>query len=302
MSWDVRINALFVLRPLNIKISKKKYEYLLPQEVANHIEYVYNKYGANYIYFIDDDSFVNLSHVEGIIDEVNRRGLKVRLGFRGARINEIKKMSDEYLSKLAEAGTNIMHIGAESGSQRTLDLIKKNCTVEDIIEVNRKMARHPEIKSAYNWIVGLPGETLEDLRQTQRMMLKLAEDNPNAIIFMPNKFRPLPGTELYDLALKNGYAKPDRLEDWIDMEMESDYRPPWYTKKLANAMNMMQVTSFFIDNKIFKVETGNTFKFKLFRILTVLYSPIARFRLRYGIFSMLIEYKVFHWFTSIYRT
>lgn len=292
----------FCSSPAQYKEIKKKYEHLSPHEVADHIEYVQKKYGATYIYFIDDDSFVKLSHVSDIIDEINQRGIRVRLGFRGARINEIKKMSDDYLTKLANAGTNIMHIGAESGSQRMLDLINKNCTVEDIVEVNRKMARHPEIKTAYNWIVGLPGETLIDLRETRELIMRIVKDNPSAVIFMPNKYRPLPGTVLYELALEHGYRKPTQLEDWIDMEMESDYRPTWYTKELADMINMMQVTSFFIDSKIFKVKTGKTLKFKLLRIISAIYAPIAKFRLRYGITNILIEYKLFHWFASRFRT
>lgn len=292
----------FCSSPAQYKNIKKKYEPLSPKDVADHIEYVQKKYKATYIYFIDDDSFAILSHVDEIINEINRRGVKISLGFRGARINEIKKMSDDYLTKLANAGTNIMHIGAESGSQRILDLMNKNCTVEDIIEVNRKMARHPEIKTAYNWIVGLPGETLDDLGKTRELMLKLIEENPNAIVFIPNKFRPLPGTVLYELALKHGYRKPQRSEDWIDMEAEGDYVPPWYSKELSNMINMMQVTSFFVDRKIFKVKTGNTLKFKIVRLLAMLYAPIAIFRVKHGVSSMLLEYKLFNWYTTRYRT
>jgi radical SAM superfamily enzyme YgiQ (UPF0313 family) len=292
----------FCSSPAQYKGMKQKYVVLSPNDVVDHIEYVQKKYGATYIYFIDDDSFVNLSHVEGIIDEINRRGIKIQLGFRGARINEIKKMSDEFLSKLANTGTNIMHIGAESGSQRILDMIHKNCTVEDIIEVNLKMARHPEIKTAYNWIVGLPGETIEDLRQTQKLILKLLKENPAALIFVPNKFRPLPRTELYELALEYGYKKPTRVEDWIDIEADSDYRPPWYTKEIAETINMMQVTSYFIDRKIFKVKTGDTFKFKLLRFLARLYTPFAVLRVRFGISKLLLEYKLFSIYNAAHRT
>lgn len=291
----------FCSSPVQYKNIKKRYEHLLPSEVVDHVEYVQKKYGATYIYFIDDDSFAKLSHVDEIIDEMNKRGLKMRLGFRGARINEIKKMSDDYLTKLAQAGTNIMHIGAESGSQKILDLINKNCSVKDIIEVNKKMARHTEIKTAYNWIVGLPGETLEDLQQTRDLIMKIIKDNPAAVIFMPNKYRPLPGTVLYELALERGYKKPRHIEDWIDMEMESDYRPPWFTKELADMINMMQVTSFFIDDKVFKVKTGDTLKFKLLRFISMMYAPIARFRFRHGITKMLFEYTLFHWFTTRFR-
>ena len=64
-----------------------------------------------------------------------------------------------------------------------LDLINKNCTVDDIIEVNRKMARHPEIKTAYNWIVGLHGETWMTLRDP-KLIIRIVEDNPSAVIFI----------------------------------------------------------------------------------------------------------------------
>ena len=220
------------------------------------------------------------------------------LGFRGARINEVKKMSDEFLGKLASAGTNIMHIGAESGSQRMLDLIRKNCTVADIIEVNKKMARHPEIMAAYNWIVGLPGETLEDLEETRSLIMRIINDNPNAMIFMPNKFRPLPGTELFETALQYGYLPPQKLVDWLEIEAEGDYRPPWVSKNHEKMINMINVTSFFIDKKLFNVNTGDTVKFKILRTLALLYYPFAYLRFKLGCTCCLVEYSLFQWYSK----
>lgn len=291
----------FCSSPAQYRPLPRKYQQLAASEVADHIEHVKSRYGATYIYFIDDDSFVNLDHVEAIIDEINGRGISIKLGFRGARINEIKAMSDAYLAKLAAAGTNIFHIGAESGSQRILDLIRKNCTVEDIVEVNRKMARHPEITTAYNWVVGLPGETLDDLRQTRELMLRLIDDNPAAIMFIPNKFRPLPGTELYEAAVLHGYQRPKTLEGWVEVEAEGDYRPPWYSDRQAKMINMMQVGSYFIDNKISKIQTGNTMKFRVARMLAPLYAPAARFRYRHGFTALLAEYRLFNAIAHRYR-
>lgn len=294
-------NCAFCSSPAQYRPIKKKYHPLATEEVVNHIQYVHERYRADYIYFIDDDSFVQLDHVERIIDEINRRGIRIGLGFRGARVNELMKMSDEFLNKLAKAGTDIMHIGAESGSQRILDLINKNCTVEDIIAVNRKMARHPEIKTAYNWVVGLPSETMADLRQTQKLMLRLIADNPSALIFIPNKFRPLPGTELYELALRYGYQKPGSLAQWADTEAEGNYQAPWYTAEQAAAINMMQVCSYFIDDKIFKVKVGNNWKFRLLKLAAGLYGPLAKARLRQGFHGLLIEDTIFRWVSGHYR-
>ena len=95
-------------------IPGKKWVPLGAKTVVNHIQYVVENHGANYIYFIDDDLFPRLDHVEAIIDEIAARGINVKLGFRGARINEIKRMSDKFLTKLANAGTDILHIGASA--------------------------------------------------------------------------------------------------------------------------------------------------------------------------------------------
>ena len=40
-------------------------------------------------------------------------------------------------------------------------------------------------------------KNIDDLRSTGNLILRLVRDNPNCIIFAPNKYRPLPGTELY---------------------------------------------------------------------------------------------------------
>jgi radical SAM superfamily enzyme YgiQ (UPF0313 family) len=283
----------FCSSPAQYRDIAKKNLFIPPEQVAAHIEYVQTRYGATYIYFIDDDSFVRLDHVERIIDEIQRRGLKVRLGFRGARVNEIKKMSDSYLDKLAAAGTNILHIGAESGSQRILDMVRKDCTVADIIECNVKLARHPGITAAYNWIVGLPGETVEDLHQTRHLILRLLEDNPKAIMFIPNKYRPLPGTELYSEAVRHGYKPPVRLEDWTEVEAESHFAAPWYTREQTAMIHMMQLTSYFVDRKLWKVETGKSPMFRLLRLAAAVYGPVARYRFRSGWSGFPLEYMLF---------
>jgi radical SAM superfamily enzyme YgiQ (UPF0313 family) len=292
-------NCSFCSSPAQYRHIRERYSPLLPQEVADHIEYVHRQYDASYIYFIDDDSFVNLAHVEGVIDEILRRGIQVKIGFRGARINEILKMDDAYLAKLAAAGTNILHIGAESGSQRMLDLMNKNCTVADILEVNRKLARHQEITAAYNWLIGLPGETPDELLATCRLILQLIRENPSAIMFSPNKYRPLPGTELYPMAVSYGYCPPESLEDWAEVENEGDFCPIWYSPLTARIIDMMQVTSYFADNKLSKIQVGTTFKYRLIRFFGLLYGPVARFRLRYVVTVCLLEYRLFNF---LYRS
>jgi radical SAM superfamily enzyme YgiQ (UPF0313 family) len=281
-------------------IEGKKWVPLEAKDVVDHVQYVVETYQANYIYFIDDDSFPKLDHVRAIIEEIRARKLPVKLGFRGARINEIKRMSDEFLTMLAEAGTDILHIGAESGSDRILKLVRKDCTAADIVEVNRKLARHPEIIAAYNFLMGVPTETLDELKQTRDLMLRIVSDHPNCIIFPPNKFRPLPGTELYQVAEREwGYRMPQTLGEWASIEVEGKANKDWYQPGMEKFFNLMLITSYFIDNKVMKVTRGRTAFFKFARVLNTLYRPFALFRLRHGLTFGLVEYWAYRLMTRL---
>ena len=273
---------------------KKKWDSYPIQEIIEHIKMLKEEYGATFIYFIDDDSFVDLKHVENIIDEINRIGIRIKLGFRGARVNEVARMSDDFLEKLEDAGTNTMHIGLESGSNRLLKMTKKNTTVDQIIEINKKLARHTKIKTFYNFIVGFPTETIEETKMTRDLILRLISDNPLCCVIPLNKPRPLPGTELFDLAVQHGYKTPETLIDWGKYDVESsDYNPVWLTEKHNKFIRMMFLCMYFIDDKIFKVVEDEGLRLKLFRVLAVLYKPVALFRFRRGFYRFLIEDKVY---------
>ena len=280
----------------------KKWVKIDARDVVDHIEHVVKTYGATYIYFIDDDSFVSLEHVEEIIDEINRRGIDVKLGFRGARINEIKRMSDAFLEKLAGAGTTIMHIGAESGSDRILELMNKNFTVDDIVSCNRKLARHGAITAAYNFIVGLPTETSKELHATGRLILRLIEENAACIVFPLNRFRPLPKTELYEFVQKRWeYTPPVTLEEWINFENEGDYSVPWMTARQKSLCDMMFLASYFVDNKIEKTTSGKEVFYRLVKIAGWIYRPVAIFRLRHGFPRFLAEFAIYRLMVKILK-
>ncbi|GFK94831.1 Hopanoid C-3 methylase [Fundidesulfovibrio magnetotacticus] len=272
------------------RISGRKWLPIPAGEVVDHIEYLIQKYQAEYIYFIDDDSFVDLKHVDKIIDLINQRNIRIRLGFRGARINEIKKMSHDFLDKLAAAGTDILHIGAETGSDRLLKLIRKDCTVNDIIQCNIKLSKHKQIFSFYNFILGIPTESISDLNATSKLMLRLVDDNPQCIISTPNVFRPLPGTELYKIARETyNYSTPNSLDELAKLEVETNFNLPWISRTHQNYMRMMLLSSYFVDNKIEKMNTGSTALISILKTLNTIYKPLARLRLKYGLHQFLLE-------------
>jgi len=260
-------------------------------EVVDHIEYLVKNYSANYIYFIDNDSFVDLSHVENILDEIRRRDISIGIGFRGARINEVKKMDAAYLKKLSDCNVDILHIGIESGSNRILKLMRKDCDTEDIINCNLKLSGYPRIMPAYNFLLLTPTENIDDLRSTRDLMLRLVRDNPRCIIFAPNKYRPLPGTELYRRA----------QEEWKGIDLESDFHSMVFPKKIIRYFNMLYLCSHFIDGKVRKTTCGGTLFYKVARIVCAMYKPIADLRIRHELNRLMIELWLLNIFSKLFR-
>ena len=93
---------------------------------------------------------------------------------------------------------------------------------------------------------------------------------------------------------------PNTLEAWSDIEVEADISGQWYEKGMAQFCNLMLITSYFIDNKIPRVTEGKTIVYKIFRLVNYMYRPIAVFRLKHGLSSMLLEYWAYRIMTKIF--
>lgn len=296
----------FCISPVRYQHIKKKWHPLSACDVVDHIEYLVKEFGATYIYFYDEDSFVKLQHVVDVIDEIKRRDVRVKLGFRGARISEIRQMDGAFLDRLAEAGTDVLHIGLESGSQRMLDLFQKKTTVDDIRAVNRLLCQNDEVMAVFNWIVGSPTETLRDLKETKELILEIVRDNPRAIILRPNLFQPLPGTPLFDLAIKEGYQQPLDLSAWIGHEQNvGDYSHPWTPPDAARYIRLLYIASFFIDKKLTKVGEGRSPFLRLVKAVSTIYYPIISFRVKHDLDQLFVEYPIFkacEWLMQMLRT
>ncbi|MFP6597777.1 MAG: radical SAM protein [Candidatus Hydrogenedentota bacterium] len=83
-------------------------------------------------------------------------------------------------------------VGFESGSQRVLDTINKNATVEENMEAAR-MVHEAGLRVRGCFIVGTPGETREDVRLTEKFIKKAKVDFASV-----HYMTPMPGTALYD--------------------------------------------------------------------------------------------------------
>ncbi len=293
-SFGCKYNCAFCISPTLYSKMEQRWTPYPVEEVLEHIEMAVKKYGANYISITDDDSFVDLDRMHTLFEEIKKRDLHISISFRGARINELDKMDTDYFRLMEEVGVKEFAIGAESGSNRALRLMHKGITVEQTIRVNRKLAHFSNLRPHYNIMTGIPGETLEDLKMTKNLMLKLVKENPYCLIGAAADFKPIPGSRLFDVSIEEYKLKPPKtLEEWSQYDSFDAYiYHPWYEKSAKQYINMMQVTSYFIDDKLIKEMTSSKPIYKIIRMVAKFYKPLAFFRLKNNITIFLIEYKL----------
>jgi radical SAM superfamily enzyme YgiQ (UPF0313 family) len=161
--------------------------------------------------------------------------------------------------------------------------MKKGITVEQIIRVNRKLARFPTLRPHYNFFCGVPGETYEDLLQTKELLLQLLKDHPGAYLGVGADWKPLPGSVMTDVAVKEyGLRLPQNLMEWASID-SFDARKivhPWYTPRFNRMIKLLQITGALLDQKVpeFHRQLG-ILGFILF-FLRIVYLPFLKTRLK----------------------
>ena len=155
-----------------------------------------------YVIFLDDTFTINRGWVREFC-HVYRDALHVPFSLH-ARVETVNPGMIEFL---ASAGCAHITYGVESGSYRVRREIMQRPATNDRIREVFRWTRDAGIMVTANYIIGLPGETREDLEET----LELATELP-AYDFGYFVFYPYPGTQLFRVCRENGYLPVDYLE------------------------------------------------------------------------------------------
>lgn len=170
-----------------------------PERICDEMEYLMDEYGAKEIIFRTDTFTINRNHTVDLCQEIIRRGLHKRIEWTcETRVNVVDKPLLELMRK---AGCWEIHYGVETGSQRLLDLIQKDITLEQVKQAF-KWTQEAGIAIKAFFMLGLPTETREDSSNTIKFSKQL---NPEWAQFTLTT--PYPGTKLYDQAKETGYLK-----------------------------------------------------------------------------------------------
>ncbi len=157
--------------------------------------------GFNQINIVDDLFTSNKKRCMEICDGIISRGIK----HPWSAFARVDTVHEDLLEKLKEAGCTSLCFGIESGNQEILDRIKKKTTLEKChraAELCRKTGMNPMA----SYILGLPGETEETVRNT----LHFAEEL--GITYGFHILSPFPGTEVRLRA--EDYGMEILTDDW----------------------------------------------------------------------------------------
>jgi magnesium-protoporphyrin IX monomethyl ester (oxidative) cyclase len=197
--------CVFCYAPLHMG---RKYRAHSPEYVLKHIRFLKERYGVSNFLFEDDNMSLDRVRFEKILDGIIENGLDIRWDSpNGIRVDTLDA---GLIKKIKKSGCGQLMVAIESGSQRVLDhVIKKGLMLDEAMKVLRAAREEGVFVRAF-YSFGYPGETLKEMEETTGLAIRLLREYD----VLPYVFvaTPFPGTELYRIAMQNGFIKKEPSE------------------------------------------------------------------------------------------
>lgn len=251
-----------------------------PRKILRHIQSV-KALGVNIIDIGSENFFPNKQRVEDFCNLVIKEGLDIELRAE-CRADFIANVDEELLQLMRRAGFIALQIGAESGSDKILKLLNKGINVEQILRVNERL-KSVGIAGLYSFMIGFPGETLEDVAQTVNLAIRLTESNSLTRTYNLQTYKPFPGTALYETCIEYGFHQPQSLEEWAGA---LDIEHKWFSPKERKVLKKLDLFSYFFDGK----GVGEFLDNRLVESILPSYSKFVKYRCKNGYYDTLFEY------------
>jgi hypothetical protein len=178
-----------------------------PSLVVDEIEQILS-YGINRINVADDLFVSSPRRVKAVCEEIIRR--KLRFSWSAfARVNTVDR---ETLLLMRETGCDGISFGVETGNPEMIERIRKRITLDQARHAV-SLCREVGIVPHTTFIVGLPGETPETLRETEEFASRLGS------LYGYHLLAPFPGTTVREDV--NKYDLEIMTDDWTRYDANS---------------------------------------------------------------------------------
>ncbi len=162
--------------------------------VIDELNYLDRKYGVGSLVIHDSMFFQNPTWLEEWVEKYPRKANKVWPYWAAARADTVRQWPDLFEALVRETRWDTVSIGFESGSDRVLKILNKECTEEDnyftidlLTRIGDDMERRGQKPPVFwsNIMLGIPGETPEDAFKTMRMVKYTKRILPSISFYAP---------------------------------------------------------------------------------------------------------------------
>ena len=185
----------------------RRVRYKPPERVLDEIGHLVRVHGVREFFFASSGTFpVDRDHAIAVCKGIIERGSRIRW-FTGTRVDLV---DEELLTLMKQAGCFGINFGIESGDPDVLEHCRKGITL-DLAERAVKLCHGLGLETELGFILGLPGETRQSLENTRRFAARL---RPYSTLANFAILTPFPGTQVYDMALRNQGGLRIKTTDW----------------------------------------------------------------------------------------
>jgi len=197
-----------------------------PESIVEEMKQLSTQFGVKDFLFWDDTFTFDTDRVRKLCELLREMPKKVIWGC----ISRADRVSEDLLRDMKKAGCHYIGYGIETGSPRILKSIKKSLSLDQVRTTVRATKKAGIDVHGY-YMIGLPGETVEDIQLTIDLAVELNTDFVTFTIATP-----YPGTELWKIAKKEGLLLS---EDWTRFSRQSE--EPAYAPRDIPAADLVKL-------------------------------------------------------------
>jgi anaerobic magnesium-protoporphyrin IX monomethyl ester cyclase len=231
----------FCCRVMGFKFRSQSLERVLAE-----IQWLYNEYKIDELYFEDDTFTQDPVRAHELLDGVI--SLKLPIWVKFANGLRADKVDEPLLLKMQKAGVYWVGFGIESGSLHTQKLMRKFLDL-DLAAKNVQLAKRLGFKVGSNCIIGYPGETKDSIYESVNYFLRLKLDSLAVVTCVP-----FPGTTAWQECEKNSWFT-ERAKDYANYWFEVFKVAPLIqtpflcAKDLSRAIFWVYIRFYFLNPK-----------------------------------------------------
>lgn len=212
----------------------KKVRFRSAKNVIDEIELIKEKKKINDIQFIDSEFNLN----KKLSREISLTLKKNKMDVYWRAVCRPDLVDAESIQNYKDGGCYILSLGAESGSDRILKFLKKGYNTSQI-RTAFKLADKHNLETHGMFMVGIPGETTEDIMKTVKLIRETAPNYLQLTVYTP-----VAGTELFDLLVKQNLIKNNiNYSELIGFQKPIMNLPNLSDKSIAKLRSFSRVTS-----------------------------------------------------------